>query len=72
MDSSGDFALPTLDAADPPEDAEVWVVRADGSGAAKVADGFDPAWAPDRRRLAFATNGTRRTQPPTSTGPKRG
>ena len=50
--------------ADPSENEEIWLVRPDGSGAEKLVDGFDPAWAPDGGRLAFASNGLRRSDPP--------
>jgi hypothetical protein len=35
---------------------EIWSLTADGTVRRKVADGFDPAWAPDGQRFAFASN----------------
>ena len=32
---------------------QVWTMRADGSNVTKVADGADPSWSPDSRRIVF-------------------
>jgi Tol biopolymer transport system component len=37
---------------------DLWVVRPDGSGAARIAsNATDPSWAPDGRRVAYASSG---------------
>jgi Tol biopolymer transport system component len=36
---------------------QIWIMRSDGSSVRKVADGADPSWAPDGRRIAFAADG---------------
>ena len=43
----------------PVEPAEIWIVDVATGTERKVADGFDPAWAPDASRLAYASNGRR-------------
>lgn len=57
-------ALGAGGALDPREPEEVWVVDVATGDERKVADGFDPAWSPDGWRLAYATNGERRSEPP--------
>jgi len=51
-DTSGDGRI------DQQDEAEVWLVNADGGSPRRLAAGRDPAWAPEGLRLAFATNGT--------------
>jgi Tol biopolymer transport system component len=36
---------------------QIWTMRSDGGNVRKVADGVDPSWAPDGRRIAFAADG---------------
>lgn len=33
--------------------AELWIMKADGTGARKIANGLWPVWAPDSRRIAY-------------------
>jgi TolB protein len=44
--------------------AELWLMKSDGTGAHKIANGLWPAWAPDSRRIAYTAaetwNGTYR------------
>jgi Tol biopolymer transport system component len=49
---------------DPSAPAEVWVVEMATGIERKLADGFDPAWSPDGRWIAYATNGQRDRQGP--------
>jgi Tol biopolymer transport system component len=37
---------------------EIWLVDANGQNPRKLANGWQPAWSPDSRRLAFVTDGT--------------
>ena len=34
-------------------DRSIWVIRSDGSGIAKVSDGYGASWSPDGSRIAF-------------------
>jgi TolB protein len=41
-----------------PVSSELWVMNADGSGQRRLArSGYEPAWAPDSRRIAYGDNG---------------
>src|SRR5215212_4340052 len=44
---------------DPAEPEEIWLLEVATGEDRKVADGFDPAWSPDGRWIAYATNGGR-------------
>ncbi len=46
------------------DEAEVWLVEADGSKPRRLVSGRDPAWSPEGLRLAFVTNGVVSTQVP--------
>lgn len=37
---------------------EIWLVDQDGQNPRKLANGLQPAWAPDNARIAFVTDGT--------------
>lgn len=50
-DTTGDGRVDARD------EAEVWLMDADGGNQRRLANGRDPAWAPEGLRLAFATNG---------------
>jgi dipeptidyl aminopeptidase/acylaminoacyl peptidase len=45
--------------ADPAEPEEIWLLDVASGQDRKLVDGFDPAWSPDGRWLAYATNGQR-------------
>jgi Tol biopolymer transport system component len=47
---------------DPASPAEVWLVDVATGNERKLVDGFDPAWSPDGRWIAYATNGQRDQQ----------
>lgn len=57
------YALPRAlgpgGADDPAEPEEVWLLDVQTGSDRKLADGFDAAWSPDGRWLAYATNGQR-------------
>jgi Tol biopolymer transport system component len=44
---------------DPAAPAELWLLDVATGTDRKLADGFDPAWSPDGRWIAYATNGQR-------------
>lgn len=49
---------------DPAEPEEIWLFDVSSGDERKLADGFDPAWAPDGHWIAYATNGQRDRQGP--------
>lgn len=40
---------------------EIWLADANGQNPRKLASGWQPAWSPDSRRVAFVTDGTQRS-----------
>ncbi|MCC6174712.1 MAG: PD40 domain-containing protein [Chloroflexi bacterium] len=44
---------------EPRQPEEVWVLDVASGRDRKIADGFDPSWSPDGRRIVYATNGQR-------------
>lgn len=39
------------------DEREVWVMKGDGDEEGRLAAGYDPAWSPNGKSLAYATNG---------------
>lgn len=44
---------------DPSAPEEIWLLDVQAGNDRKLVDGFDPAWSPDGRWIAYATNGQR-------------
>ncbi|MHB1007620.1 MAG: TolB family protein [Chloroflexota bacterium] len=57
-DTNGDGKIDLRD------EAEVWLMDADGANQRRLAAGRDPSWSPEGLRLAFATNGKLLDTPP--------
>jgi Tol biopolymer transport system component len=57
-DSNGDGRFTRAD------ERQIWLMDSQGQNTVKLSEGFDPAWSPDGKTLAYATNGASLSVPP--------